>query len=144
MIKGMAHVCFVAKDLEASIRFYCEGLGLTRAFDFRSAAGKRTGVYLHAGERTFIELFVGSPAGDAPGTSFRHICLEVDDVAAEVDRLRKRGVTVGDAAMGADQSWQAWLADPDGNKIELHGYTSKSRQAAYIAQQGQPVAPVVI
>jgi hypothetical protein len=30
--------------------------------------------------------------------------------------------------MGHDQSWQAWLADPNGITIELHEYTDKSSQ----------------
>ena len=43
--------------------------------------------------------------------------------------LRARGVEVSDPKLGSDQSWQAWLADPDGNRIELHGYTPDSHQA---------------
>jgi hypothetical protein len=35
---------------------------------------------------------------------------------------------VGEVSLGSDQSWQAWLADPDGNRIELHAYTPESKQ----------------
>jgi hypothetical protein len=35
---------------------------------------------------------------------------------------------VGEVKMGSDHSWQAWLADPDGNRIELHAYTPESNQ----------------
>ena len=51
--------------------------------------------------------------------SFQHICLEVDDVAKTVVELRGRGIEITEAKLGLDQSWQAWLSDPDGNRIEL-------------------------
>jgi hypothetical protein len=31
-----------------------------------------------------------------------------------------------------DHSWQAWITDPDGNKIELHDYTPESWQAPFL------------
>ena len=65
MIKGLAHACFVVKDLDASIDFYCNKLALTPAFDFINDQGKRFGVYIHVGGRCFIELFIGEP--QAPG-----------------------------------------------------------------------------
>ena len=121
MIKALAHVCFVVSDLEASIAFYQDTLGLTHAFDFTNDEGERFGVYLHLGGRSFLELFRGELAGRAEGQSYAHLCLEVEDVAATVEELRGKGVEVTDAVLGGDGSWQAWLADPDGNRIELHG-----------------------
>jgi catechol 2,3-dioxygenase-like lactoylglutathione lyase family enzyme len=144
MIKGIAHVCFVVRDLDASLAFYRDALGLRQAFEFRNAAGARTGVYLHAGERTFIELFVGQPAPAPAAASFRHICIEVDDVAGAVGRLREKGVATDEPKLGADQSWQAWLSDPDGNRIELHGYTKQSAQTCYFAAAPRAAPPVVI
>lgn len=129
MITGLAHVCFTCRDLAASEAFYVETLGMRHAFDFVKDDGHRFGVYIHAGERTFIELFEGTLGERADGQAYRHLCLEVDDIEATVAELRGRGVEVSDPKLGSDQSWQAWLADPDGNRIELHGYTPESRQA---------------
>jgi catechol 2,3-dioxygenase-like lactoylglutathione lyase family enzyme len=131
MLKSLAHVCFVVKDLDASIAFY-EKLGCAQAFDFINDAGERFGVYLHVGGRSFIELFVGAPDAPADGQSYKHICLEVEDVQEAVPALRAKGLEVTDAAMGSDHSWQAWLADPDGNRIELHGYTAESKQGTHL------------
>ena len=47
--------------------------------------------------------------------------------------LRGRGVEVSDPKLGSDQSWQAWITDPDGNRIELHDYTAESWQAPHLA-----------
>lgn len=133
MIRALAHVCFTVGDLEASEAFYAEKLGLKHAFDFINAQGERFGVYLHVGDRGFVELFRGQLGEPAQGQSFQHFCLEVDDVATAVGELRATGVEVTDPFLGSDSSWQAWLNDPDGNRIELHGYTPESKQQAVLA-----------
>jgi len=137
MIKALAHVCFTVRDLDAAIAFYCDKLGLKKAFDFVNDKGERFGVYLHLGGRNFIELFTGQVAEPAKGQSFRHICIEVDDVAATVADLRAKGVELTDPKLGSDQSWQAWLSDPDGNRIELHGYTPASWQTPHLRPVSQ-------
>jgi catechol 2,3-dioxygenase-like lactoylglutathione lyase family enzyme len=132
VITGLAHVCFTASDLDASVAFYCDQLGLTHAFDFTNERGERFGVYLSVGGRNFIELFAGELGDRAPGQAYRHLCLEVDDLEATVEALRGAGVEVSDPKLGSDASWQAWLSDPDGNRIELHQYTSESQQAPFL------------
>jgi lactoylglutathione lyase len=132
VITGLAHICFVVKDLEASIRFYTEVLGLTFAFDYKNEKGERFGVYLHAGGRAFIELFQGDPAPTAEKQSYQHFCLEVEDFDGTVAELRARGADVSAVKRGTDRSWQAWLADPDGNRFELHGYTPESWQLPWV------------
>jgi glyoxylase I family protein len=132
MIKGLAHLCFVVKDLETSQEFYCDKLGLKPAFDFTREGGERFGMYIHVGGRGFLELFAGEPVS-TESASYRHLCLEVDDVETTVADLRGRGVEVSDPELGSDQSYQAWVTDPDGNRIELHGYTPESRQAPHLS-----------
>ena len=48
MIKGIAHLCIRVADLGRTARFYCQGLGLEKAFDFRRD-DKTVGFYLKAG-----------------------------------------------------------------------------------------------
>jgi catechol 2,3-dioxygenase-like lactoylglutathione lyase family enzyme len=134
MITGLAHVCFIVSDLDASTAFYRDKLGFTAAFEFHRDTGEKFGQYLHIGGRTFLELFQGGavePAGDAQ--SYRHLCLETDDIEATVGEMRSRGVEVSDVKMGSDGSHQAWLEDPDGNRMELHQYTAESKQGAYLS-----------
>jgi glyoxylase I family protein len=133
MITGMAHACFVVSDLERSLAFYRDQLDLPEAFSFINDAGHRHGVYLYLGERNFIELFEGTLGTPAEQQSYKHICLEVDDLEATVAAMRAQGVEVSDPKLGRDQSWQAWIADPDGNRIELHQYTPESWQAPSLA-----------
>jgi catechol 2,3-dioxygenase-like lactoylglutathione lyase family enzyme len=129
MIRCIAHLCFITPNLDAIEEFYCNKLGLKRAFEFRNAEGKRNGFYIHAGERNFLEFFQGNIQPPAKGRAYQHLCLEVTEFDATVAELRRRGVEVANVKMGGDQSWQAWINDPDGNAIELHGYTDKSWQA---------------
>jgi catechol 2,3-dioxygenase-like lactoylglutathione lyase family enzyme len=128
MIRGLGHLCFVAKDLEASIEFYRDALGMAPAFDFINENGERYGIYLHAGGRNFIEIFQGDPSKRDDSQSYRHFCLEVEDIEGTTAAIREHGVEVTPVKMGKDHSWQAWLEDPDGNRIELHEYTDKSKQ----------------
>ena len=135
MIKGLAHICFTVNNLDASLKFYCDQLGMQQAFDFTSPEGKRTGVYIHAGARTFVELFENPAIADQqpPRTStYQHFCLEVDNFDQMVDKLRQAGIQVDGVKLGIDNSWQAWIIDPDHNRIELHGYTDKSRQQIFL------------
>lgn len=132
MITGLAHACFTVSNLERSIEFYRDGLGLTPAFDFVDDQGRRFGLYLHAGGRNFIELFQGVLSEPAEKPSFRHICLEVDDIEATAQTLRQRGIEISEIKLGRDQSWQAWITDPDGNRFELHQYTADSWQSPWL------------
>ena len=132
MLKALAHVCFRVQDLDASIEFYVDKLGLRHAFDFINDEGERFGVYLHVGGRNFVELFRAGPGEPPKPGSWQHFCLEVDDIPATAEALRAKGVEVAEPHLGADGSWQVWLADPDGNRIELHGYTPESRQAPFL------------
>jgi catechol 2,3-dioxygenase-like lactoylglutathione lyase family enzyme len=137
MIVGLSHACFVVADLERSLAFYRDQLGMPVAFEFRSPEGKLTGVYLHVGARTFVELFQGKPEPPAQNASYKHICLEVDDIESTVAELTERGVKVTDKKLGGDNSWQAWLTDPDGNRMELHGFTPESKQVAALKRLGE-------
>ena len=132
MIKGLAHVCFTVRDLPRSVEFYCGRLGLRKAFDFTRPDGTVFGVYLKVGPRAFIELFQGEAGAAGARGSYAHLCLEVDDMTRTVAELRSRGVEVSDPVLGCDHSWQAWLADPDGNRMELHAYTPESWQAPHV------------
>jgi len=132
MITGIAHACYTVANLDQTQSFYCDKLGFSHAFNFKDDDGNRTGVYLKVGGRTFVEFFEGEHEGSPKGQSFRHICLEVDNLKATVEDMRAKDVEVSDPQMGLDHSWQAWVTDPDGNRLELHEYTPKSWQAPHL------------
>ena len=121
MIKGIAHLCIRVADLGRTARFYCQGLGLETAFDFRRD-DKTVGFYLKAGNGNYLEFFEREPA--EPGTNpIDHLCFEVDSIDSVNAAVSSAGYTPGEKKMGADHAYQAWLTDPDGVRIELHEYT---------------------
>lgn len=122
MILGIAHLCIRVADLEQTARFYCDGLGLKKAFDF-IRDGKVVGFYLHVGNGNYLEIFLREPVEAGP-SPIDHLCLETDSIDEVNARLSAAGYAVGEKKMGADHAWQAWLTDPDGVRIELHEYTA--------------------
>jgi len=127
MVKGIAHICIRVADLEATRRFYIDALGLKQAFAF-VRNGETCGYYFEAGNRNFLEFFKRNPDEAICGSPIHHFCLEVDSIDDTSDRLKKAGFVVTDKMLGADHSWQAWVNDPNGVKIELHEYTPESCQ----------------
>ena len=132
MFQALAHVAFLVSDREASLRFYRDALGLTPQFEMEDEEGRPWIQYLKIADRQFLELFCPHPGeapGPAPDTYYRHLCLECADLPAVVDTLRERGVAIDiEPHRGADGNWQAWIHDPDGNRIELRAYTPDSPQ----------------
>lgn len=126
MVTGIAHICIRVADLERTRRFYCEGLGLKKVFDFKRD-GKVLGFYLGAGPSNYLEFFEEkvAPVQESP---IAHLCLEVDSIDATNAKMAAAGYQVGEKILGADHSYQAWLTDPDGIRIELHEYTADSCQ----------------
>lgn len=127
MFKRLAHVNVGSYNLAESERFYCEILGMKKAFDFVKDDAP-FGFYVSAGETTFIEVFIHSPETDCKRPLINHLCLEVEDLDAVIATIRGKGWEVTDKKLGVDQSWQAWITDPSGVRIELMQYTADSSQ----------------
>ena len=106
MIKRIAHLCLISKDLAASERFYTSALGLKKAFNFLSK-GTITGFYLAAGDDSFIEVFLTDQMPDGKSSAIQHFCLEVDSIDEISARVKKAGYAITDKQMGSDQSCQA-------------------------------------
>ena len=143
MIRRLAHLCLITNDLERLVAFYRDALGLTVKFRFAAADGAIFGAYVEVGDSTFIEFFDqhlaarqwgGDTAPLTAGNRYGHLCLEVTGLADFRATLLARDVSVGEIRTGMDGSFQAWLADPDGNRIELMEYTHRSAQLAPSAE----------
>ena len=130
MIKGFAHVCLSATDLAAVERFYCNGLGLKKAFDF-IRNGQVVGFYLALSQGGYIEVFQRDASDVKTNGPIVHFCLEVDDLDQTGRRLTENGYKVTPKMLGADQSWQSWTTDPSGVSIEFHQYTDRSSQITH-------------
>jgi lactoylglutathione lyase len=129
MFTDLAHTAFAVHDVEATLAFY-ETLGISEAFRLHRDDGSLMLVYLHVGGDRFIEVFPGGPAPDPDRQqSFKHLCLRTDDIHADVERIRGEGIPIDvEVKMGLDHNLQAWITDPDGNRIELMQLSETSPQ----------------
>lgn len=131
MVKGLAHVCVGVGDVERALGFYRDTLGFEMAYDFRSDEGTRIGCCMHLGGGTFLEFFQ-SGVKPTDGPAHAHFCLLTDDIEATAAELRSRGVEVTATKRGSDRSYNIWLADLDGNRIEFQQYTAESKQTPFV------------
>lgn len=126
-VKQLAHVCIFAHDLEATRRFYRDVLGMDTRFNFLRD-GKIFGFYLDCGGRSHVEVFEKSEASYGERNQINHFCLEVEDIDVAIAHIRSKGVEVTPRKLACDDTWQAWVKDPNGVKIELFEYTAESAQ----------------
>jgi len=121
------HTMIRCGDLDRSIAFYTGVLGMRLLRRSENQQGKYSLAfvgYRDEREEAAIELTYnwGVSSYDM-GTAFGHIAIEVDDVYAACEAMRKAGGTVTRDAgpVKGGTTIIAFVADPDGYKIELIG-----------------------
>ncbi|MFN2309450.1 MAG: lactoylglutathione lyase [Gammaproteobacteria bacterium] len=121
------HTMLRTGDLDRSIRFYSEILGmkLLRRKDYPE--GKFTLAFIGYGDEqdtTVIELTYNWDVDKYDiGSGYGHIAIEVDDVYQAADAIKQRGGKILREAgpMNAGTTIIAFVEDPDGYPIELIG-----------------------
>ncbi|RWO60327.1 VOC family protein [Mesorhizobium sp.] len=126
-VKQLAHVCIFADDLEVTRSFYRDVLGMDTQFNFLRD-GKIFGFYLNCGSRSHVEVFLKDGAIYSDLNQINHFCLEVENLDAAIAHVRAKGVDVTSKKHACDDTYQAWIRDPNNVKIELFEYTEKSAQ----------------
>jgi lactoylglutathione lyase len=125
MIVRMLHTMLRVGDLERSLRFYTDVLGmrLLRRNDYPE--GKFTLAFVGYGpesETAVLELTHNWGVDKYElGTAYGHVAIAVDDATKACDEVRKRGgkVTREAGPMKHGKTVIAFVEDPDGYKIEL-------------------------
>jgi lactoylglutathione lyase len=123
----LLHTMIRTGDLDRSIAFYTGVLGmrLLRRKDYPE--GKFTLAFVGYGDEasnSVIELTYNWGVSEYEmGSAFGHLAIEVDDVYAACAEIRAKGGTIIREAgpMNAGTTIIAFVADPDGYKIELIG-----------------------
>jgi lactoylglutathione lyase len=121
------HTMLRTGDLDRSIRFYTEILGmkLLRRKDYPE--GKFTLAFIGYGDEkdnTVIELTYNWGVDKYEiGSGYGHIAIEVDDVYQAADAIKQRGGKILREAgpMNAGTTIIAFVEDPDGYPVELIG-----------------------
>ncbi|MEP7241542.1 MAG: VOC family protein [Devosia sp.] len=153
-INSVSHIAIKVSEIERSLAFYRDGLEFPEMFRLQKE-GKLWIVYLSVTETQFVELFPDAVGINPPwGTNaLDHFCLEVDDLHAVVARIHAKGIELyrweetgpgkdprmvsdglNSITKGADGNLQAWLRDPDGNRLELMQMLEGNMQQEAIAR----------
>ena len=118
------HTMIRVRDLDANLRFFCEGLGLRELRRMDNEAGRYTLVFLAADETpdAQIELTYNWPAEDGStedygsARNFGHLAFEVDDIYALCSHLQSQGITINRPPRDGRM---AFVRTPDLISIEL-------------------------
>lgn len=118
------HTMVRVADLDASLRFYRDALGLREVKRSEHEAGRFTLVYLAApgDEDAQVELTFNWPDANGQGEvytggrNFGHLAYAVDDIYAACRKLMDHGVTINRPPRDGRM---AFVRSPDGISIEL-------------------------
>ena len=114
------HTMVRVRDLDASLRFYCEGLGLKETRRMENAAGKFTLIFLAAEETPNAEIELtcnwGSEEDYGTARNFGHLAFRVDDIYATCAHLAAMGVAINRPPRDGHM---AFVRSPDLISIEL-------------------------
>ena len=114
------HSMVRVRDLDASLRFYCEGLGLHEVRRRDVPQGKFTLVFLAAADSPEAEIELtfnwGSQEDYGSARNFGHLAFRVDDIYATCERLQSMGYTIHRPPRDGHM---AFVRSPDLISIEL-------------------------
>lgn len=120
------HTMVRASDLDQTLDFYCNKLGLVEVRRHDSEAGRFTLVFLaapgdvaaaQAGKSPLLEItWNWDPEEYGGGRNFGHLAYRVDDIYALCQRLMEAGVTINRPPRDGHM---AFVRSPDGISIEL-------------------------
>ena len=122
------HTMVRVADLEASLRFYRDALGLEVLRSKEVPSGRFTLVFLAApgDSQAQVELtYNWDPEELQGGRNFGHLAYAVENIYATCERLQKHGVTI---LRPPRDGYMAFVRSPDNISIEL-------------LQTGQPLPP---
>jgi lactoylglutathione lyase len=120
------HTMVRISDIEKSLDFYCNGLGLVEVTRYDNDKGRFTLIFLaapkdveraRANKAPTIELtYNWDPEEYGGGRNFGHLAYRVDDIYAACRRLQERGVTINRPPRDGRM---AFVRSPDDISIEL-------------------------
>ncbi len=123
---GSHHVAIQTRDWDASLKLYCDVLGMELVSEFGSS--ERKIVLLDMGDGSHIELFqpkadtaqAGSPATNDP---IMHIALATTDTRAATEHVRRAGYEITmepkDLVLGKLKVTIAFFKGPNGEELEF-------------------------
>lgn len=128
----LMHVALVCKDIDASLRFYRDGLGFSRTYEWTRSATptcpshvvfQGRAMYIELNGETYLELFPGGRDDvDSSAGPIQHIAL----VVPSVDEAYRNCLTAG----GQTFTFDDWSGEP--TTVELNGDPALQVRVAFV------------
>jgi len=121
MVKRLLHTRYRVSDLDKTITFYRDVLGLTLTRQSTSPRGSQLVFFKAPGSEEEIEICKFDESGPVNvGSDITHLAFEVDDIAAFAKHSAALGYPLSDGPTETDSgSVIAFIDAPEGYEIEL-------------------------
>jgi catechol 2,3-dioxygenase-like lactoylglutathione lyase family enzyme len=113
---AMNHFTILAEDLRQTCDFYRDLLGLTEGY--RPDMGF-PGAWLYAGETALLHVVAKKPLPAQRAGVLDHMAFSASGLAETVTMLKQRGIQYRLGRQVETGTWQLFLHDPNGAKVEL-------------------------
>ena len=115
-IEGMNHFTILTNDVDGTIDFYDELLGLTAGprpkFDF-------PGAWLYAGGAPILHVIGGRPKSELKAGVIDHMAFTGRDLSGTLAKLKVRGIEPTCRRQVGSGMWQVFFFDPNGARVEI-------------------------
>lgn len=149
--KSIMHVSFFTDNMEAILDFYNKlGFKVKMKIPYKMYKGRNRGyfsemaekheekiafLYIEVAPNQFVEFFP-KMEGQTPhrnkwneNVDYSHFAILVDDIFEAKEEILRAGIELdSDIRKGPTETYQFWIHDPDGNKIEIMQFTENSLQ----------------
>ena len=119
MVGGLDHINIETTDLEASVRFYEQVLGMQTGwrpgFDV-------PGAWLYVDEQPAIHLVLRESAHTGPTGAIHHVALKATGLEDMIHLLEQHGVEFSRTVVPDLDVTQLFIEDPNGVRLELNFY----------------------
>lgn len=119
MIGGLDHINVETTDLESSVRFYRDVLGLS--VGWRPSFGV-DGAWMYVDDQPIVHLVVRDSVNPAPTGAIHHVALRASGLDRVKQTLAEEGLSFEATVVPDLNVTQVFVDDPNGVKLELNFY----------------------
>lgn len=117
-VAGMNHFTILTDDLEKTLAFYAEHLGLNPGprppFKFPGAW-----LYAEGGSDAILHVIAGADRGALVKGVIDHIAFSGRDLRTAVAKLKQKSIQYELRKQVGSETWQLFFFDPNGAKVEI-------------------------